>query len=58
MMLMILKADISAYRTVFWYATLIVLATAVVALFTLNIKDEMEKTRDMGKSGQLEMAVG
>ncbi len=56
--LMILRADIDAFRTVFWYASLLVLVTALVALFTLNIKDEMEKMADVKKAGNVEMAVG
>ena len=58
MLLMILKADIDAYRMVFWYAGFLVLATAVVALFTLNIKDEMEKLKGREKSGGTEMVMG
>ncbi len=56
--LMALRADIDAFRMVFWYVTFLVLATAVVALFTLNIKDEMDKTKGMEKGGRMEVALG
>ncbi|MBI5304214.1 MAG: DHA2 family efflux MFS transporter permease subunit [Chloroflexi bacterium] len=58
MVLMGLKANIDAYRMMFWYVALLVLATAVVALVTLNIKDEMEKMKGIEKAGGMEMVAG